>query len=289
MISIIIPAHNEQMVIQRTLHSLVDGAGPAELEIIVVCNGCTDRTAEIARAFGGPVRVLETEIPSKSNALNLGDQAARSFPRFYIDADIILSSPAVRAMAEELNSGRALAVAPRFEMELTGCSWFVRAFYEINDRMPSSRDGIGGSGVYGLSPQGRARFSEFPSITADDGFIRCLFKPEERRTLLNHASVVFAPKRLSGLVKIKTRSHFGGFQLRQRFPELWQNRGASNGTSLKRLAKKPLCWPKLAVYGYVKIVARARAHRQLRSGRVNIWERDNSARHIEGTRAVNRT
>ncbi|MGA8273701.1 MAG: glycosyltransferase, partial [Candidatus Sulfotelmatobacter sp.] len=86
MVSIIIPAHNEGAVIARTLKAMTDGAQPAELDIIVVCNGCSDDTAAVARRFSPAVRVLETAIAGKTNALNLGDEAARSFPRVYVDA-----------------------------------------------------------------------------------------------------------------------------------------------------------------------------------------------------------
>ena len=52
MISVIIPAHNEERVIARTLEAMVAGASPGELEIIVVANGCSDATADVARGFG---------------------------------------------------------------------------------------------------------------------------------------------------------------------------------------------------------------------------------------------
>ena len=51
--SVIIPAHNEAKVIRRCLEGLLAGA-PAgeEPELIVVCNGCSDDTAAIARQVG---------------------------------------------------------------------------------------------------------------------------------------------------------------------------------------------------------------------------------------------
>src|SRR5262245_58336894 len=49
MASVVIPAHNEARVIERGLSSLLEGARPGELEIVVVCNGCTDDTAARAR------------------------------------------------------------------------------------------------------------------------------------------------------------------------------------------------------------------------------------------------
>ena len=57
--SVVIPAHDEERGIARTLRSLEGGFAPGDLEIVVVCNGCTDRTAETVRATFPHVRVLE--------------------------------------------------------------------------------------------------------------------------------------------------------------------------------------------------------------------------------------
>ena len=164
MISIIVPACNESSVITRGLAAMAEGANPGELEIIVVCNGCSDDTAEVARRFGNPVTVLETNEPSKVNALNLGDRAAHGFPRFYVDADVVLTLESIREIADWLAKGTTLAAAPTIRLDLSRCSWPVRAFYEIDCRMPSHLDGIGGSGVYALTEAGRKRFAEFPKL-----------------------------------------------------------------------------------------------------------------------------
>ena len=134
------------------------------------------------------MRIIETPVASKVHALNLGDDAAAStFPRFYIDADVVLSLESLRQLAAVLtmqhDGARVLATAPRFAMNVRHSSWLVREFYAVNDRMPSSREGIGGSGVYGLSEAGRSRFDRFPQLTADDGFVRLQFSPSERVTV----------------------------------------------------------------------------------------------------------
>ena len=119
MISIIIPAHNEGSVIARTLGSVMQGAGENELDIIVVCNGCRDDTAKVAKEFSPPVRVIETDIASKIAALNLGDQAARSFPRIYLDADVTITIDTIRAISKSLQNG-ALLAAPTPAFALNG-------------------------------------------------------------------------------------------------------------------------------------------------------------------------
>ncbi len=127
MITIIIPAFNERSVITRTLKSITDNAAPGELDVIVVCNGCKDDTATVARGFGQSVRVIETEVGSKPNALNLGDQAARTFPRVYIDADVLISIDTIRTLVKRLEQDDVFAVAPTPNIDVAGCSWLVRA------------------------------------------------------------------------------------------------------------------------------------------------------------------
>jgi cellulose synthase/poly-beta-1,6-N-acetylglucosamine synthase-like glycosyltransferase len=119
MISVIIPAHNEAAVIRRGLEYLVAGAQPGELEVIVACNGCTDRTADIACSFGPPVHVLEIPTASKTAALNAADAIATTFPRIYMDADVRLVFSSVRRMAMALEQSDALLVAPKLRMDLS--------------------------------------------------------------------------------------------------------------------------------------------------------------------------
>ena len=145
MTAIIIPAHNEVAVIERTLTALLDQAGPDD-EVIVVCNGCSDDTAAVARRFAERVTVLETEVPSKTNALNLGDRAAGSFPRIYADADVSLGVGALKKIIRALESGRWLAVSPDPVMNLAGASWAVRAYYDIWLSLPYCRSGMIGAG-----------------------------------------------------------------------------------------------------------------------------------------------
>jgi len=161
MISVIIPAHNEGSVIARTLQAMTDGAEPGELDVIVVCNGCSDNTSAVARRFGAPVRVVETDVASKTHALNLGDETAKGFPRIYVDADVVISVATIRTLARGLETGNVLAVAPIPNFDLAECSWAVRACYEIRSLLPSAQEGVGGSGVYALSGLVGSAFGTF--------------------------------------------------------------------------------------------------------------------------------
>ena len=88
-------------------------------------------------------------------------------------------------------------------IDLAGCSWPVRACFDITSRLPSAEEGIGGSGVYALSEAGHRRFREFPMVTSDDGYVRIQFRPEERETLTSASSTVFAPATIKDLVAVQ--------------------------------------------------------------------------------------
>jgi glycosyltransferase involved in cell wall biosynthesis len=278
MISIVVPARNEGSVISRMLSTLVGGSSFEKMKVTVVCNGCTDNTAEIARRFSPGVRVIESDVASKTHALNLGDQTSSAFPRIYADADVVITASAIRALAARLERGDVLAAAPTPDINLTGCSRLVRAYFSVRARLPSASEGIGGSGVYALSEAGRNRFAEFPDVIADDTYVRLQFRPEERVTLPTVRSVVFAPRTIKHLVVIRTRAYVGTLELTRRFPDLCRNRGQANNRALITLFKQPRLWLGLLTYGCVNTLARVNAAVFYRSGK--FWHRDDSSRNV---------
>jgi glycosyltransferase involved in cell wall biosynthesis len=182
-VSVVIPAHNEQAVIGRCLAALFAGAGEGELDVVVVCNGCRDGTAEAARRGAPLATVVEIPVASKVAALNAGDRIARYFPRVYLDADIELSVVAVRQVASVLSEGGVLCAAPKPFFDLEGRSWPIRAFYDVWREVPYRALDMVGSGVYALSEAGRGRFGDFPRVTADDQFVQQQFGPGELKSV----------------------------------------------------------------------------------------------------------
>src|SRR5688572_26242840 len=98
--SVIIAANNEAAVIVQTLQSVLASELDRPLQVVVVANGCSDDTAARAREFGPQVEVIETPVGNKIHALNLGDRAARYFPRAFLDADCVLSEDLLRSVCE---------------------------------------------------------------------------------------------------------------------------------------------------------------------------------------------
>ena len=249
----------------------------------MVCNGCSDDTAQIARGFGDDVRVIETEVPSKTHALNLGDAAATSYPRLYMDADVVLSPASVRKVAAVLETGPALAAAPRpVDVFLPGTHWAVRAYYRFWGALPYIQEGMIAAGAYALSRKGRARFQDFPDVIADDGYVRMLFAPSERVQVTDAVSEVSAPLTLRDLLKIRTRSRLGVLQLHQRYPELGQRetRTKNYGDALMSVLRRPSLYLSAFPYAYVAITSWMRARQQMRASARYVWERDDSSRQL---------
>jgi len=105
MISFIVPAHNEQAGLGRTLQAIHDAARVVgqPYEIIVVDDASTDSTAEIARAHGTVVvPVHHRQIAATRNA---GGHAARGDRLFFVDADTTINPRAVAEALRYLEKG----------------------------------------------------------------------------------------------------------------------------------------------------------------------------------------
>lgn len=281
MFSIIIPAYNESAVIGRCLSALFDKPSP-DFEIIVVCNGCTDNTAAIAANFSG-VKIIETDVASKCNALNLGDAAANYFPRVFLDADVRVLGSKLVAVVERMQKVPGVKVgAPSLEVEYSYSSWAVKSFYRIWTSLPyfKARNMIG-SGIYILTDSGRENFQEFPDIIADDAYVRTQFTTQERYTDPEYSFTIYAPRYLKDLIKIKTRARFGNMELRQKFPNLSAGNDHKASSFLKVILKDPsLLWAG-CVYCYVQYATIQKARNRLVLADFKTWERDESVRMVQ--------
>lgn len=290
--SIVIPAHNEERTLGRLLNALLDGAGDEEFDIVVVCNGCTDATARVAAGHGPRVRVVETPVPSKHEALRLGDTHARGFPRIYVDADVVLGAGDVRALTAALaGPGEVLAAAPERELPMTGCSWRVRAYYRVWQRLPAVREGLFGRGVIAMSGEGHARIAALPPLMADDLAASLAFGPAERSVVRAARVVVRPPRTWRDLIRRRVRAATSTAQLedhqarsaagdRQAAPEPAAPPSARTGVSDLRalLRADPLLLPAVLVFLSAALAARRGARKAIKARDFDTWLRDESSR-----------
>src|SRR5580658_4011844 len=105
MISFIVPAHNEQGGIVRTLQAIHDAARVVgqPYEIIVVDDASTDATAEIARQHNATVLpVNKRQIAATRNA---GARAAHGDRLFFVDADTTINAGSVTEALRYVDKG----------------------------------------------------------------------------------------------------------------------------------------------------------------------------------------
>jgi cellulose synthase/poly-beta-1,6-N-acetylglucosamine synthase-like glycosyltransferase len=110
-VSAVVPAHNEEKVLGRTLEALLGSSYP-ELEVIVVDDGSQDGTAAVASAFVRyGVRLIQQPQSGKAHALRTGFAAARHPIVVALDADTVFMRSTVHRLVGPFSDPRVGAVA----------------------------------------------------------------------------------------------------------------------------------------------------------------------------------
>lgn len=228
MISVIIPAHNEERLIGTGLQALLASSDPGvQVEVIVVANGCCDRTAEVARGFaeaftgkGWRFEVIDLPEGGKPGALNAGDAAARYPVRVYLDADVTVSPGMLAALWQELDRD-----APAYasgEVRITAGGTVSRRYARLWQRLPFMARGVPGCGLFAVNGAGRARWGAFPPIISDDTYVRLLFSPEDRHMARATYDWPVA-EGFGALVRVRRRQDAGVAEIAATYPDLLDN------------------------------------------------------------------
>ena len=104
-LSVIIPAHNAGAYLQQAVESVRAQQWAGEMEILVVDDGSTDHTAQLALTLG--VTLLQKQQGGAASARNMGLRAASGSLVLLLDADDVLSEGALEALAAPLQAGEA--------------------------------------------------------------------------------------------------------------------------------------------------------------------------------------
>jgi glycosyltransferase involved in cell wall biosynthesis len=104
-ISFVMPAHNEEELLGRTLAGVHASAAPLgePYEVIVVNDGSTDHTGAIARERGA--RVVEVAHRQIAATRNAGARAAAGDRLVFVDADTVVTPRVIRAAVRALSRG----------------------------------------------------------------------------------------------------------------------------------------------------------------------------------------
>jgi len=171
-ISIIIPAHNEERVIEEKIHNTLALDYPKEnVELILISDGSRDRTEEIAKAYldKGLKLYKLPERKGKAAALNLGLKKAKNEIVVFSDSSIMLHSDALQKLIRRFAAANVGCVSGEDYIP-DGGGEGLYGKYELILRNLESRLGsiVGASGCF--YAQRKILCETFPEGMAPDFF-----------------------------------------------------------------------------------------------------------------------
>ncbi|WP_371613073.1 bifunctional polysaccharide deacetylase/glycosyltransferase family 2 protein [Streptomyces clavifer] len=229
-VTVIVPAYNEKECIANTLGSLAASTHP--IEILVVDDGSTDGTAEIAESLGLPhVRVVRQENAGKSAALNHGVRQARHDIVVMMDGDTVFepgtvhqlvqpfADPAIGAVAGNAKVGnRSTMIGAWQHIEYVMGFNLDRRMYDLLRCMPTIPGAIGAFRRTAVLEAGG--MSE-DTLAEDTDITIALHRAGWRVVYAEHARAwTEAPASMAQLWRQRYRWSYGTMQA------LWKHRGS---------------------------------------------------------------
>ena len=139
-LSVVIPCRDAEAYLAETLRSLSLQTRPPD-EVIVVDDGSVDRSAEIARAFGDPVRVVAGSGTGGSAARAHGAELAAGDRLMFLDADDLLGPDALASLDAALDDHPdKVALCPWHRWELGPSGIWMAAPPSCRRRHPRDDD-----------------------------------------------------------------------------------------------------------------------------------------------------
>ncbi len=131
LVSIVIPAYNEEKYLKKCLDSILTLDYPREkLDVIVVDDGSTDRTATVAKEYEKyGVRVFSKKNGGKGAALNYGIERARGEFIATMDADSYVTPKVLKELLPYFEDHEVMAVTPA--VKIAPSNSVIREFQRI--------------------------------------------------------------------------------------------------------------------------------------------------------------
>ncbi len=196
-VSFLIAAYNEAPVIADKLRNTLGlDTGGAELEIILVCDGSSDGTADAARSVDHPsITVLEPGRQGKALALDSGLERCSGDVVVFSDANAMLAPGSLTAMLRHYSDARVGGVCGQITVEAKGGGIGASEglFWRYDQAMKHAEARVGGTvsaqgSVYSL----RRDLARAPRLGCTDDFDisvaavhagkRLVFEPDARTT-----------------------------------------------------------------------------------------------------------
>lgn len=233
LVSVVIAAYNEEKVINKTIHSVLQ-SDYRPLEVIIVNDGSTDRTEEvILQEFGNhpDVWVISKPNGGKTEAINLGYREAYGEIIVSIDADTIIAENTISLLVRHFIDPKVAAVSGNVKVGnvrnlltlwqhveyITGFNLERRAFDELNC-IPVVPGAIG---AWRKSAVEEAGYFQHDTLAEDTDITLTLLR-HGYKVQFEDQSLAYteAPEDMKSFLKQRTRWIYGTLQC------LWKHRGA---------------------------------------------------------------
>lgn len=174
-VSIVIPAYNEERVIEAKVRNALHLDYPRDrLEVIVISDGSTDRTNEIVRQFGEAVKlIVQPQRGGKPAGLNRGISEATGEVVIITDANTLFDGAAVRKLARHFRDEAVGAVLGDLHCTSSESYASERRYWDYERTLKFLENRIGAvlggqGGIYAIR---RACYRPIPAETWVDDFV----------------------------------------------------------------------------------------------------------------------
>jgi glycosyltransferase involved in cell wall biosynthesis len=134
-VSVVVPTYNEENNLGECLRSLMRQTYP-DYEVIVVDDGSSDKTVDIAEGFG--VTILRQQHKGPGIARNNGAEVASGEVLCFLDADMTFSPEFLTKLTEPIERGEAIGTSSKDELVANNDSVWARC-WTINAGLPLGR------------------------------------------------------------------------------------------------------------------------------------------------------
>lgn len=121
-VSLIIPAYNAALFLEQAIRSAL-GQTISYAEIIVIDDGSSDNTADIARLFGDSVRLLQQSNRGVAAARNLGIEVAQNALLAFLDADDVMPAGRLEWQLSMFRRNPALEISLGQQVVFSADEW----------------------------------------------------------------------------------------------------------------------------------------------------------------------
>jgi cellulose synthase/poly-beta-1,6-N-acetylglucosamine synthase-like glycosyltransferase len=231
-VSVLIPAYNEEKVLARTLETVIEATYHGK-EVIVIDDGSSDRTLQIARSFSRRgVKVIHRPNGGKASALNHGLLFARGEVIIIVDADSQVCKNTLIDLVQPLRDPDVAAVAGNIKVLnrknwLTGCQALeyiisINIYRRALDVFGSVTVVPGALGAYRRQILvGGGQYDPDTLVEDFDVTIKALKTGKVVQASSNAVSYTEAPQKIADLIKQRLRWYRGNFQA------LWKHHDAA--------------------------------------------------------------